>query len=106
MLEQNLGKRWHGLWILPVLALNSESNQPVDVNLPFLSLSYPITRFVVRLNIFLCDPPAALSAGQAWHRLELLESVPIPSPHRRAIKMALTKRGEQAERAKASAGLP
>jgi A/G-specific adenine glycosylase len=106
LLEQNLGRRWHGLWILPVLASNSESNQGVEVNLPFLSLSYPITRFVVRLNIFLSDPPAALSAGQAWYGLESLESVPMPSPHRRAIEMALTKRGEQAERAKASAGLP
>ena len=86
LLQQNPGKRWHGLWTLPVLAPGSESSQHFDVNHPFLSLSYPITRFVVRLNVFLSEPPATLSAGQAWHGLELLDSVPMPSPHRRAVR--------------------
>jgi A/G-specific adenine glycosylase len=89
LLQQNLGKRWYGLWSLPALAPNPESGQHLDVNLPLLSLSYPITRFVVRLSVFLSEPPAAVGEGQAWHRLELLDSVPMPSPHRRAIRMAL-----------------
>jgi len=96
LLQQNLGKRWHGLWSLPALEANSESNQRFDVNLPFLSLSYPITRFVVRLNIFLTDPPATLSAGQSWHRLELLDAVPMPSPHRRAVRTAAERLGVSA----------
>ncbi len=92
LLQQNLGKRWHGLWILPAVSPNPESSQHFDVNLPFLSLSYPITRYVVRLNVFLGVPPATLSAGQVWHSLELLDSVPMPSPHRRAVRMALAKK--------------
>ena len=81
LLQQNLGKRWHGLWSLPALAPNLNRVRTFDVDLPFLSLSYPITRFVVRLNVFLSEPPATvLNPGQAWHRLELLDSVPMPSP--------------------------
>jgi A/G-specific adenine glycosylase len=92
LLEQNLGKRWHGLWTLPTLAPNSEPGPHFDVNLPFLSLSYPITRFVVQLNVFLSEPPGTVTAGQVWHRLDMLESVPMPSPHRRALRLALEKK--------------
>jgi A/G-specific adenine glycosylase len=91
LLEQNLGKRWHGLWTLPALEPGSESSKRCIVNLPLLSLSYPITRFVVRLSVFLTEPPVTVSAGQVWHRLELLDSVPMPSPHRRAVRMALER---------------
>jgi A/G-specific adenine glycosylase len=89
LLQQNLGKRWHGLWSLPAMTPNAESSQDFAVNLPFLSLTYPITRFVVRLHVFLSEPPATMSAGQAWHPLELLDSIPMPSPHRRAVRMAV-----------------
>jgi A/G-specific adenine glycosylase len=91
LLQQNAGRRWQGLWTLPALAPDSDSSQDFDVNRPLLSLSYPITRFVVCLNIFLHEPPATESAGQAWHSLELLDSVPMPSPHRRAVRLALEK---------------
>jgi A/G-specific adenine glycosylase len=88
LLQQNLGKRWHGLWSLPVLAPTSESSGPVDLNVPLLSLSYPITRFVVQLKVYPCSPPEILSTGQEWHQLDSLESVPMPSPHRRAVQLA------------------
>jgi A/G-specific adenine glycosylase len=90
LLEQNLGKRWHGLWSLPALKPTSESSQHFDVNLPFVSLTYPITRFVVRLHVFLIEPPAVEAAGQVWHSLELLDGVPMPSPHRRAVLQSVT----------------
>jgi hypothetical protein len=93
LLEQNPGKRWQGLWTLPALPPDSGSARSADARIAFLSLSYPITRFVVRLNVFLSDPPATLLDGQAWHRLELLDCLPMPSPHRRAVQMALQKGG-------------
>jgi A/G-specific adenine glycosylase len=93
LLEQNLGKRWHGLWTLPVLVPDLDSSQPYEVNLPFLSLSYPITRFVVQLNVFLREAPVAVSSGQAWHSLESLDAVPMPSPHRRAVQTAVRRVG-------------
>ena len=59
LLQQNLGKRWHGLWSLPTVAIRIQNRaSDFDVDRPFLSLSYPITRFVVRLNVFLSEPPA------------------------------------------------
>jgi A/G-specific adenine glycosylase len=93
LLQQNLGKRWHGLWSLPVLVPSQESGQPLDSHRPFLSFSYPITRFVVQLNVFLSEPPAVLSPGQEWHGLELLDSIPMPSPHRRAIQQGVQRLG-------------
>jgi A/G-specific adenine glycosylase len=93
LLQQNPGKRWQGLWTLPALPADSRSARSEDARNAFLSLSYPITRFVVRLNVFLSDPPAAVLEGQAWHRLELLDCLPMPSPHRRAVQMALRKGG-------------
>ncbi len=98
LLQQNLGKRWHGLWSLPALARDSESSEPVDLNLPLLTLSYPITRFVVQLNVYPCEPPVILDAGQEWHKLDSLESVPMPSPHRRAAEEAYRRRGVSAGR--------
>jgi len=92
LLQQNLGKRWHGLWSLPALVPDSKSSHYFDENVPFVSLNFPITRFVVRLDVFVREPPAALSAGQVWHPLESIDSVPMPSPHRRAIRMALARR--------------
>jgi A/G-specific adenine glycosylase len=93
LLQQNLGNRWHGLWSLPVLVPNQQSGQRVELHRPFLSFSYPITRFVVRLSVFLSEPPASLSPEQAWHALELLDSVPMPSPHRRAIQQSVQRLG-------------
>ncbi len=92
LLQQNLGKQWHGLWSLPTVLSDAESNSDFDVDRPFLSLSYPITRFVVRLNVFLSEAPASLRSGQEWHRLESLDSIPMPSPHRRAVQTALVKK--------------
>ena len=96
LLEQSRGRRWRGLWTLPVLAQNSESGARMEVNLPFLSLSFPITRYVVRLNIFFEEPPATLGCGQVWHGLELLDTVPMPSPHRRAVRRAMERIGSSA----------
>ncbi len=93
LLEQNPGRRWHGLWTLPALPPDSGSARSDDGQIAFLSLSFPITRFLVRLNVFLSDPPATVFEGQAWHRLELLDVLPMPSPHRRAVQMALQKSG-------------
>jgi hypothetical protein len=91
LLQQNPGKRWQGLWTLPVLSPDSRVARPDDSQVAFVSLSYAITRFVVRLNVFLSEAPATIPEGQAWHRLELLDLLPMPSQHRRAVRIALQK---------------
>jgi A/G-specific adenine glycosylase len=93
LLQRSAGNRWHGLWILPALLeshLGSENR-----GRPFVTLTYPITRFVVQLEVFLLrEPPTEPVPGQAWHALESIEEIAIPSPHRRALRMVLAKRGE------------
>jgi A/G-specific adenine glycosylase len=93
LLQQNPGRRWQGLWTLPALLPDAGPARTGDARTAFLSLSYPITRFVVRLNVFLSEAPDTVLEGQAWHRLELLEVLPMPSPHRRALQIALLKSG-------------
>ena len=93
LLQQNPGRRWQGLWTLPALRPDSGPPPVDDARIALLSLTYPITRFVVRLTVFLSDPPATVLEGQAWHRLEVLDVLPMPSPHRRALQIALLKRG-------------
>lgn len=90
LLQRSVGKRWHGLWILPAL-LESHLG-PENRDRPFVTLTYPITRFVVRLDVFLVrEPPVEPKEGEAWHALESIEEIAMPSPHRRALRMVLAK---------------
>ena len=82
LLSQNQGKRWRGLWTLPRFA-EPGALEPVAV------LSHPITRFIIRLKVYRIEPPARIDVDQEWHRFDFLHELPIPSPHRRAIKMVL-----------------
>ena len=97
LLQQSAGNRWHGLWILPAL-LESHLG-PENLGRPFVTLTYPITRFVVQLEVFLLrEPPTEPVPGQAWRALESVEEIAMPSPHRRALRMVLAKRGDSPER--------
>jgi A/G-specific adenine glycosylase len=93
LLQQNPGKRWQGLWTLPAQPPGSSSSRVDEARIAFVSLNYPITRFVVCLNVYLREPPAAVLDGQAWYRLDALDNIPMPSPHRRAVQMAVRKSG-------------
>ncbi len=71
---------WKGMWILPEIDDPAAAVEHVE--------SYPITRYRVRMEVV-----AAGAAGFANLRafsLPELEALPIPSPHRRAIR-ALAK---------------
>ncbi len=88
LLAQSPGKRWHGLWILPALEPYAGSQGEGS---PFVTLIFSITRFVVQLEIFLHEPPAKQAPGQAWHALKSIEALPMPSPHRRALQLVISK---------------
>jgi A/G-specific DNA glycosylase len=68
-------KRWRGMWILPEVDLDGE---PAHVE------TYPITRYRVRMEVVRAEPGGI--AGLRAFPLDALEDVPIPSPHRRAIR--------------------
>lgn len=67
--------RWKGMWILPEADVAGE---PAHVE------TYPITRYRVRMEVVRAAP--GVIAGLVAFPLDALDDVPIPSPHRRAIR--------------------
>jgi A/G-specific adenine glycosylase len=80
-LEQSCGTRWTGLWILPDLGKERPSGRTVA------ELTYPITRYRVTMKVYpaIGTPGASL---RGFTRQELPD-LPIPTPHRKAIEVAL-----------------
>jgi A/G-specific adenine glycosylase len=74
-LAQSTG-RWRGMWILPLM---EREGKPDHVEV------YSITRYRVRMELFHAPPPAN-QAGVRAFPIDALAAVPIPSPHRRAIR--------------------
>jgi A/G-specific adenine glycosylase len=88
LLEQRPAtRRWGGLWTLPAVPAVAET--PADP-VPLVSIRHHIMRFLVELQLVRGDqarvPPNGLLL---WQRLATLGEVPIPTPHRRAIELAL-----------------
>jgi len=72
-------KRWPGMWILPPLKTRS------TIKRPFYMSIFPFTNHRITLKVF---PQSLLridNQRQRWFSPCELESIPIPSPHRRAI---------------------
>jgi A/G-specific adenine glycosylase len=72
--------RWKGMWILPEVAPNGVPVAHVE--------NYPITRYRVRMEVVRLEP-GAVSGLRAFPLAEL-DVVPIPSPHRRAIRALIS----------------
>lgn len=77
-LLQSTGPRWKGLWTLPPCA------NPGD---PLVTITHAITRYKVRLEIHASD------AEPHWTRFPLDKLPAMPSPHRKALALALQKIG-------------
>jgi A/G-specific adenine glycosylase len=86
LVQQNAGKRWRGLWSLPKRIGTEIGDNSAE---PIVTLQHPITRFVVQLEVFRASPPSVLEEGQRWCAIQELDELPMPSPHRRAIRRAL-----------------
>jgi len=82
LLEQQTGKRWSGLWRLPLL---TEPHSGV----PLAALTYPFTHYRVCLSVYPGTIPLFLEANQQWFPLAELEAIPMTAPHRRALKKLL-----------------
>jgi A/G-specific adenine glycosylase len=78
LLEQST-KRWRGMWILPLLKTRSTSTHAIHLSI------FPFTHHRVTLKIFPRHPRKIDKHAQRWFTLRELKSIPIPSPHRRAI---------------------
>ncbi len=68
--------RWKGMWILP--EINAPASPVAHVE------NYPITRYRVRMEVVAAEP--SFIPGLQAFPLDKIEAIPIPSPHRRAIR--------------------
>ena len=87
LLEQSAGKRWRGMWMLPPLRIDcfkhSISRRPVYVSV------FPFTDHRVSLQVFSSRTGQIDKRVQRWFSKAELDTVPMPSPHRRAIHALL-----------------
>ena len=93
LLEQST-QRWRGLWILP--AARSTSDRPIHISI------FPFTHHQITLRVFRRSSHQIDKHSQRWFSTRALDSIPIPSPHRRAIVDLLSARGAAAPRRRPS----
>jgi hypothetical protein len=77
LLLQPAFQRWRGMWILPEIKSSSRTKRPIHVSI------FPFTNHRVTLKVF--QQRQGKIDRQRWFALRALDSIPIPSPHRRAI---------------------
>ncbi len=83
LLEQSAA-RWRGMWILPRLKAAPRRQ-------PLLQLDFPFTHHRITLSVF-AQPAAQLpNERQRWFSLGMLDRLPLPSPHRRALAQLLPR---------------
>jgi A/G-specific adenine glycosylase len=83
LLQQSTG-RWRGMWILP--PTRSTSGLPVHMSI------FPFTNHRIRLQVFAQSPRKIDEVTQRWIDIDSIPSIPIPSPHNRAIADLLAGR--------------
>lgn len=81
-LEQQTGKRWRGLWKLPLLG---EENGRIPKE-PLLKLEYPFTHHRITLQVYAQEQPFARDACRwfSWRELPAMTA-----PHLRAVRQLL-----------------
>ena len=76
-------KRWRGMWILPPLNGGSKKNGAI------YKAAFPFTNHSITLKIFPISTPTIGNGETRWFSFGQIESIPVPSPHRRAIDALL-----------------
>jgi A/G-specific adenine glycosylase len=74
--------RWRGMWILPQLNGSSKNNGAI------YQAIFPFTNHRITLRVYRRRSHKAREQTQRWFSRREMDSIPIPSPHRRAL-MAL-----------------
>lgn len=89
LLEQSQD-RWRGMWMLPRLATAPAKRKPVHIS------EFPFTNHRITLTVF-PQTAAGHSAKsfQHWFPIDGLDSIPLPSPHRRALEMLISARSQR-----------
>jgi A/G-specific adenine glycosylase len=83
LLEQSQ-KRWRGLWILPSL-----QRRPANESALYVS-EFPFTHYRITLSVFASSSRTRPNGTRRWFAIRNLETIAIPSPHRRALRQLLS----------------
>ena len=86
LLEQSTD-RWRGMWILPRLPRPTVNRKPAHRS------EFPFTHHRITLAIYSRPTPGRTIRGLRWFPLRDLSSIPVPSPHRRALTELLASKG-------------
>jgi len=78
--------RWRGMWILPPLQRESANQRPVYKSI------FPFTDHRVMLSVYARQREKIRNPLQSWVRIDSLDSIPMPSPHRKALRHLLSER--------------
>lgn len=89
LLEQSQD-RWRGMWMLPRLATATTKCKPLYVS------EFPFTNHRITLTVF-PRPTAGRStkSTRRWFSIGALDSIPLPSPHRQALRMLISLRSQR-----------
>jgi A/G-specific adenine glycosylase len=89
LLEQSQD-RWRGMWMLPRLATAPTKCKPVHI------AEFPFTNHRITLVVFPQTAAGRSAKGfQRWFPIDGLDSIPLPSPHRQALKMLISARSQR-----------
>jgi len=83
ILLQSARHRWRGMWILP------ELNEDANGNRAVYKARFPFTNHQITLKVFAMRRRRIDNRSERWFSARDLETIPIPSPHRRAIEQLL-----------------
>ena len=91
ILLQQADRRWGGMWILPPLTLD-RSQPSSSLRRPIYKSVFPFTHHRVTLRAFRQNPGKIDNRLRRWFPIHIVDSIPVPSPHRRAIRDLLLRR--------------
>lgn len=87
LLEQSQ-HRWRGMWILPSLSSAPPARQPLHRS------EFPFTHHRITLAVYSDNRSGEKrNQRQRWFPIQALDSIPVPSPHRRALDAILVLGG-------------
>jgi A/G-specific adenine glycosylase len=82
ILLQQATRRWRGMWMLPQMK-RTPSGSPIYMSI------FPFTNHRITLRLFRRGADKIDKRTRRWFSFRDLRSIPIPSPHRRAIEQQL-----------------
>jgi A/G-specific adenine glycosylase len=111
ILLQQTDRRWRGMWILPPLhdrwnAKLDRFNRSRFQRGPIYTAVFAFTHHRVTLRVFARQPPEIGDRFQRWFPVHRLDSIPVPSPHRRAISTLLDSAFRRRENSSQRRGSP